>query len=119
MEGITVRLVQVTTLAARGILTTAFEAGQHGSAYWAHALKVQRKDNWIWRVEIEDLENKKNKHIITDAEIKIAVGRILSAPDECDYRNTAGLGRIIMGEFDGPLADVIVQVACFGKVIYG
>jgi hypothetical protein len=126
VEGITIRQITVTTLAARNILQTAIEAGSYGCGAWASRIfDVKRDgDRRIVSAVIEWPEGdagrtKGNRAKITDAEIKWAVQRTLQKPEEVGIKSSKQLGRIIVGEFDGPLAEAIVQVACFGKVIYG
>lgn len=100
-------------------------AGEGGSGYWAHTKHplveaLQVRDG----IEVFDAENPKVSHGYLTRE------RLLNAPqamlDECtrDPDNTAGLraalGAFLSGDIlDGPEADLVVQAALFGKIVYG
>jgi hypothetical protein len=139
MEGLKIERTSLTPQAASDIIETAVNAGSHGIGYWARVLKVQHiKDpntpGQMLNASIvfEDMEGreplrpgesdgawtkpKRCKVHIND--IGRAVGAILRDPVKTQAKAFAG--RIVEEDHvDGPLADAIVQVACFGKVIYG
>jgi hypothetical protein len=100
-------------------------AGEHGSGYWArteHPLieALEVRDG----IEVFDAENPK---VLLGT---LTRAKLLAAPqamlDECtrDPGHTDGvraaLGAFLSGDtLDGPQADLVVQAALFGKIIYG
>lgn len=95
------------------------EIASYGIAYWASDLKIDREGKKLELVEIDGERN----HSLSFRDVFDAVHRLMIEPElsalwihdqirpmllDCD---TATLDR------DG--ADVIIQVACFGEIIYG
>ena len=61
-------------------------------------------------IHVED-----DKHPIT----KKSIINALQKMDNPKYKYTKALSRIINEEYDADDADVVLQTACFGQVIYG
>lgn len=138
MEGLTVTRTHLTPRAASDIIQTAVDAGNHGIGYWARVLKVQHArdaasgETLNAAIVFEDLEGreplkpgtsdgawtKPKRCKVHATDIARAMTRILADPAGTGAGKVAG--RIVTEMFvDGPTADVIMQVACFGKVLYG
>lgn len=129
MEGLTILKTNLTSRAASNIIQTAVDAGQHGIGYWARVIKVQQlpalRDPNVSEPEMlnaaivfEDLEDGGKRCKVHAIDIGKAITKILRDPVGTGAGKLAG--RIVIDDYvDGPLADTILQVACFGKVIYG
>ena len=110
------------------LLCTAFEGG---ITYWAE--NVSCKDNKDmkevggWKHEYLTRTKKKDavmyihesetgeKYPITKKSIIDALQKM----DSPEYKYTKALGRILDETYDADDADIVVQTACFGEVIYG
>lgn len=116
MEGLSVERILMSADACWDILETACDAGSHGIGYWAKPLKLERRSENDMVLVLKDLEaDKPTMHTISASEIRTAVLTILRNP-----QGTGWAERILGQDHpDGPMADAIVQVACFGKVVYG
>ena len=141
MNGLKITGISLALSARSDVLETALDAGYtHGIGYWADFKQGKRVDidgesrlGWInlfdregagktdstpdsrYRVGV----NQEPEHIgINGEHIEQAVAKMLADPDGCDC-----LGWVSQlldpDSLDGPLSDAIIQVACFGKVIYG
>ena len=108
------------------LLCTAFEGG---STYWAENISCEdiedmkkvggykseyltktKKDNAVMYIHAED-----DKHPITKKSIIDALQKM----DNPKYKYTKVLSRILNEQYDANDADIVVQTACFGEVIYG
>lgn len=123
MEGLQIRSATVRRAAAANVLRVALAAGHtHGIGYWAGVTNVRRRGDQIESFDIVENEPQPGKQArqirVTVAEIGPAVERMLQDPKGCGCRGVMKQ-LLVDDEVDGPLADVIIQVACFGKVIYG
>nr|BAR34021.1 hypothetical protein [uncultured Mediterranean phage uvMED] len=110
------------------ILCTAFEGG---ITYWANQLSIKDKKDAkkvkCYKHEYLTKTKKKDavmyihdmfddqKYSITKKSIINALER-MSKPENC---YTKAFRRILDETYDAYDADVVVQTACFGKVIYG
>lgn len=140
MEGLKIQSVEVTADAAANVLETAVAAGHtFGIGYWASVTAVdtfliEGSDRERYRsIKVYDhegggktdaapdsvyaLDGRRGRVIITIEHVKKAIAKILEDEHAVDAPGSAA--RIIENDPDGALADVIIQVACFGKVIYG
>lgn len=125
MEGLKIRSVTVTPQACMDILTTGIEAGPtYGIGYWAEVRALHRtKKGDIVSAQLLDREGapegeEPERHSVTLDSIAKALSAMLRDPVKTDS-GTWGQRIILDDGLDGPLADAIIQVACFGKVIYG
>jgi len=110
------------------VLTTAVEGG---SGYWLFGEDVQPRsaqairnsDHDVTRIEFEVVvgSNDDGRRVVTpqkivDAAQKVLDGRVQVRPDLVDQIGTLGTGRF---DIDADAADVLVQVAAFGEIVYG
>ena len=110
------------------ILCSAFEGG---ITYWADNVSCKDNDDMKkvkgWKYEyltktkkkdavmyIHDAETEE-KHPITKKSIIDALQKM----DTPEYKYTKALGRILDETYDADDADIVVQTACFGEVVYG
>lgn len=122
MEGLKITGITLTPEACFYILTSA--CGSSGIVYWAKGRQIRHtKKGLVRSVQIMDMEGadegeEPKRYTIGAAEIRKAVERMLVDPDSTDSVGWAA--RLVIEDgADGPLSDAIVQVACFGKVLYG
>ena len=120
------KTIVITDELIENLLCTAFEGG---STYWAENISCEdiedmkkvggykseyltktKKDNAVMYIHVED-----DKHPIT----KKSIINALQKMDNPKYKYTKALSRIINEEYDADDADVVLQTACFGQVIYG
>ena len=118
---VTIAGVVVTADFARNVLTTALEAGPvHGMLYWGDVRDVEYNDaNEVVAFtaiehEAYDAKTPARTVRVTLADVQPAILKLLSGPKAGSYA-----ARIFGDEMDGPLAEEIVQVICFGDVLYG
>ena len=80
---------------------------------WKHEYltKTKKKDAVMY---IHDIESEE-KYPITKKSIIDALQKM----DTPEYKYTKALDRILNGQWDAYDADIVVQTACFGEVIYG
>ena len=113
--------IEITEQEARDILTTAVESGTYGIAYWA--AEHEGFDYWrdpkthdIVRIKIvaDNQKDEKKTYIVDTDLIKWAVIEIAKSGT---WNNL--IGDIVEQDVDSDGADIIVQFACFGEVIYG
>ena len=109
------------------ILCSAFEGG---STYWLMWANIENKKDakkvacftseYLTRTNLKDA-----KLIIwtfDDSKIPITKKSIIDALQKMDnpkYGCTEALGRILDETYDADDADIVVQTACFGEVVYG
>ena len=122
------RRIEISDEMIEDILCSAFEGG---ITYWAN--NVSCKDN-------DDMKKVKGwKHeYLTKTKLKDAVMYIheietgekypitkksvidaLQKMDNPEYKYTKALKRILDGQWDADDADIVVQTACFGQVVFG
>jgi hypothetical protein len=113
--------IELTEQEARDILTTAVESGLYGIAYWA--TEHPGFDFWrdaetldITRIKIvaDNDKGETKTYDITTEKIKEAVAQIAQENGMPEL-----VASILEEDVDSEGADIIVQVACFGQVIYG
>lgn len=126
MDGLTITGVALTNDAAKSILSTALDAGTtFGFGYWGEASHIKRARNGevtsmvITETEAYGGENPTPRVFkVHYLEVQRALLLILADGGKAtDSGDTAS--KIVRDEVDGPTAEAIVQVMCFGKVIYG
>ena len=109
------------------ILCSAFEGG---ITYWANNVSCHnRKDgNKVggWKHEYLTKTKLKDAKLIIDtieggqvAFRKKSIINALQKMDKPEYKYTKALNRILFGGWDAGDADIVVQTACFGEVVYG
>ena len=110
-----------------GILCTAFEGG---ITYWAENVSCKDREDMKkvggWKHEYLTKTKKKDAvmyiHTVEGGKVKITKSLILEALQEMDKpenKCTKALGRILDETYDAWDADIVVQMACFGQVVYG
>lgn len=124
MEGLQITGTTTTKKAQRYVMTSAIEAGHtHGIGYWAVVKGVKRsKDGLIRSILLIDCGDeaetpKSKRYLLVGSDIDRAVNKMLRDPEGTESQGWAS--RLLLDDsVDGPLADAIIQVACFGKVTY-
>ena len=121
------RRIEISDELIEDILCSAFEGG---ITYWAdnvscHDNKDMKKVGG-WKHEY--LTNTKKKdavmyiHDIDGGRAEITKKSIIDALQKMDtpeYKYTKALSRLLNGGWDALDADIVVQTACFGEVVYG
>lgn len=132
-DSITITIPVPDTLCA-DILCNAFEGGQCGIGYWACADDVEHgsedplnelyyKSISIFDAECDEPEESEWRHKVDYDAIRRGLQLVLSP--EFKVNDTirgyvqAGVVNNDAGNIDAEAADVIVQAACFGKLVYG
>ena len=122
------RRIEISDELIEYILCSAFEGG---ITYWAN--NVSCKDNKDmkevggWKHEYLTTTKKKDAVMyIHDAETeekypitKKSIIDALQKMDNPEYKYTKALERILSETYDADDADIVVQTACFGEVVYG
>ena len=100
------------------LLCSAFEGG---ITYWANNVSCEDKEDMKkiggWKHEYLTKTKKKDA-----GRVEITKKSIIDALQKMDYKEngcTKALQRILNEQYDSDDADLLVQMACFGKVIYG
>ena len=122
------RRLEISDELIEDILCTAFEGG---ITYWAdniscednkdmkkvggwkheYLTRTKKKDAVMYIHELETGEKYPiTKKLIIDA---------LQKMDTPEYKYTKALDRILNEQYDADDADIVVQTACFGEVVYG
>ena len=121
------RTVEISDKLIEDILCTAFEGG---ITYWAdnvscHNNKDMKKVGG-WKHEyLTGSKLKEAKliiHTISGGEVVMTKKSIIDALQKMDnpeYKYTKALSRILNEQYDADDADIVVQTACFGEVVYG
>ena len=110
------------------ILCSAFEGG---ITYWADNVSCEDKEDmkkvkgwkheYLTKTKLKDAvmyihdTYSSEKHPITKKSIIDALQKM----DDPEYKCTKALNRILDEEYDADDADIVVQTACFGEVVYG
>lgn len=123
MDGLAITAVKMSLDARCRVMETAIEAGPvHGIGYWAEVKQTKRLEldgeDRIGAMRIKDIEDENGRTFWINGEnIEKAVQQMLADPQT---RGCGGvISQMLTDGLDGPLADCIVQVACFGEVVYG
>lgn len=110
------------------IITTAVEGG---IGYWSQVSQYRWGDEKETTVRVHELDSAGNVENkvgvpITRNKIEEAIKKIADMNTSIEYLHPRVRGEIFIascdndaGDIDATLADIIVQVAMFGKVVYG
>tara|TARA_Y100001938_G_scaffold149417_1_gene236142 strand:+ start:3445 stop:3837 length:393 start_codon:yes stop_codon:yes gene_type:complete len=122
------RRIEISDELIEYILCSAFEGG---ITYWAN--NISCKDNkdmkkvggwkheYLTKTKLKDAvmyiheSETGEKHPITKKSIIDALQKM----DAPEYKYTKALNRLLYGGWDASDADILVQTACFGEVVYG
>ena len=109
------------------ILSSAFEGG---STYWANNVSFHNKEDgekvggwkhkYLTTTKLKDA--KLIIHTIEGGQVafrKKSIIHALQKMDKPEYKYTKALNRILNEQWDADDADIVVQTACFGEVVYG
>ena len=122
------RTVEISDEMIEDILCSAFEGG---ITYWADNISCKDNDDMkkvgVWKHEYLTKTKKKRAvmyiHEIETGEkypiTKKSIINALQKMDTPEYQYTKALNRILIGQSDADDADIVVQTACFGEVVYG
>ena len=121
------RTVEISDELIKGVLCSAFEGG---ITYWANNVSSHNnkdmkkvggwKHEYLTKTKLKDA--KLIIHTIDGGEVAITEKSIIDALQKMDspeYKYTKALNRILNEEYDSDDADIVVQTACFGEVVYG
>ena len=122
------RRIEISDELIEHILCTAFEGG---ITYWAKNVSCEDREDMLkvkgWKHEYLTKTKKKDavmyihdmydgeKHPITKKSIIKALEQMCKPENKC----TKALARILDETYDADDADIAVQMACFGEVVYG
>ena len=121
------RRIEISDELIEHILCSAFEGG---ITYWANNVSCHDKEHMqkTGGYKSEYLTKTKKKdaklivHTISGGEVTMSKKSIIDALQKMDtpeYKYTKALGRILNETYDADDADIVVQTACFGEVVYG
>lgn len=103
--------IKLSPAEAMEVLTTAVEGGIN---YWASVSNVRRADDLsVMHVTVHDEEDGGTFECSMEA-VEAAANTVLAK-----YPNTAGARYLRGWDVDAEAADMVVQVMCFGEVVYG
>ncbi len=119
--------VPITDELIEDLLCTAFEGG---ITYWAENISCKDREDMLkvkgWKHEYLTKTKKKDAvmyiHGIDGDKAKITKKSIIDALQKMDDKEngcTKALGRILNETYDADDCDIVVQMACFGEVVYG
>tara|TARA_Y100001963_G_scaffold154413_1_gene243136 strand:+ start:606 stop:998 length:393 start_codon:yes stop_codon:yes gene_type:complete len=122
------RRIEISDELIENILCCAFEGG---ITYWAYNVSCKDREDmkkvgcwkheYLTKTKLKDAvmyihdTYSNEKHPITKKSIIDALQKM----DDPKYKCTKALNRILDEEYDADDADLVVQNACFGKVVYG
>ena len=118
--------VEISDEMIEDILCSAFEGG---STYWATNVSCKDKEDmkkvggykseYLTRTKLKDavmyIHTEDNKYPITKKSIIDALQKMDDPENGC----TKALGRILDETYDSGDTDLVLQMACFGEVVYG
>ena len=121
------RRIEISDELIEDILCTAFEGG---ITYWANNISCHDNKDMKkvggWKHEYLTKTKKKDAklivHTISGGEVTVTKKSIIDALQKMDtpeYKYTKALDRILSEQYDADDADIVVQTACFGEVVYG
>ena len=121
------RRIEISDELIENILCCAFEGG---ITYWANNVSCSdikdMKEVGGWKHEYLTKTKKEDAkliiHTIYGGEVAMTKKSIIDALQQMDdpkYKCTKALERILNETYDAWDADIAVQTACFGEVIYG
>ena len=120
--------VEISDKMIEDILCSAFEGG---ITYWAENVSCKDNDDMKkvggWKHEYLTKTKKKDAimyiHDIETGErypiTKKSIIDALQKMDKPEYKYTKALNRILNEQWDADDADIVVQTACFGHVVFG
>mgnify|MGYP003119861196 CR=1 FL=1 len=122
------RRLEISDELIESLLITAFEGG---STYWAENVSCKDREDMLkvggYKSQYLTRTKKKDavmyihdgyteeKHAITKKSIIDALQKM----DDPKYKHTKALDRILNQTYDAWDADCMLQMACFGEVVYG
>ena len=121
------RRIEISDELIEDILCSAFEGG---ITYWANNISCHDNEDMKkvggWKHEYLTKTKLKNAKLIihTDDGGEVAMSKksiidALQKMDTPEYKYTKALNRILNDGWDADDADIVVQTACFGEVVYG
>ena len=121
------RTVEISDELIEDILCTAFEGG---ITYWADNVSCEDNTDMKkvsgWKHEYLTKTKKKDAvmyiHTVDGSKPQITKKSIIEALQQMGdpkYKCTKALSRILEETYDADDADIVVQTACFGEVVYG
>ena len=120
------RTVEISDELIEHILCSAFEGG---IVYWADNVSCEDKEDMQkvggWKHEYLTKTKKKDAKLTISGYgficsiTKKSIIDALQKMDNPEYKYTKALGRILSESWDADDADIVVQTACFGEVVYG
>ena len=122
------RRLEISDELIESILCSAFEGG---ITYWANNISCSANKDMKkvggWKHEYLTKTKKKDAVMyLHDAETgekypitKKSIIDALQKMDTPEYKYTKALNRLLNGDWDSDDADIVVQTACFGEVVYG
>ena len=119
--------VEISDERIEDILCGAFEGG---ITYWANNISYHDNEDMKkvggWKHEYLTKTKKKDAkliiHTIEGGQVTMSKKSIIDALQKMDNPEngyTKALGRILNETYDADDSDVVVQMACFGEVVYG
>ena len=122
------RRLEISDELIESLLCSAFEGG---STYWAENVSCEDREDmkkvggykseYLTRTKKKDAVmyihdgETEEKHAITKKSIIDALQKM----DDPKYKHTKALDRILNQTYDAWDADCMLQMACFGEVVYG
>ena len=121
------RTVEISDELIEDILCGAFEGG---ITYWANNISCHDNEDMKkvggWKHEYLTKTKKKNAkliiHTIEGGQVTMSKKSIIDTLQKMDNPEngyTKALGRILNETYDAEDSDIVVQMACFGEVVYG
>ena len=121
------RRLEISDELIEHILCSAFEGG---ITYWANNVSCEdnkdMKEVGGWKHEYLTKTRKRDAvmyiHTMQGGKVKITKNLIIEAlqqMDDPEYKCTKALNRLLNDGWDAYDADIVVQTACFGEVVYG
>ena len=121
------RRLEISDELIEDILCSAFEGG---ITYWANNISCEDKKDMKkvggWKDTYLTKTKKKDAkliiHTIEGGQVAMSKKSIIDALQKMDnpeYKYTKSLNRILNEQYDADDADIVVQTACFGEVVYG
>ena len=121
------RRIEISDELIEDILCTAFEGG---ITYWANNVSCEDREDMKkvggYKHEYLTKTKKKIAALYVHAEdgnvrrlTKKSIIDALQKMDTPEYKYTKALNRLLNGDWDSDDADIVVQTACFGEVVYG
>ena len=121
------RTVEISDELIEDILCGAFEGG---ITYWANNISCHDNEDMKkvggWKHEYLTKTKKKDAkliiHTIEGGQVTMSKKSIIDTLQKMDNPEngyTKALGRILNETYDAEDSDIVVQMACFGEVVYG